>query len=305
MIILFVIVSVVAINLFGSDNVLTPMPNEVDFGSYWFQGQAEITRFSLEQVRYGEIHNGDAVLIFVTEDFLPDKQIKYEYGNPPADLEKVLKLNFTRKFSTGIYPYSIMTSIFTPLDIENKNTLKVTSSVQEWCGHTFMQLNYRDKKYKGMLHSYFQNEGDQEFQLADAVLEDEIWAKIRLNPQLLPTGGISIIPGLQYQRLLHTKPEVAKAIAFLETISDPSISENELFIYRVIYQNLPRSLEIKFEQDFPYEIVAWEEKNLSSKDPGDGLITRAVKTHLIQIDYWNKNSVEDKVLLRELGLNDF
>ena len=38
------------------------------FNAYWYTGLAEITSYSLEQARYGEIHKGSAVLIFVSEE---------------------------------------------------------------------------------------------------------------------------------------------------------------------------------------------------------------------------------------------
>ncbi len=40
------------------------------FNSYWYKGTAEITSYQLSQVRYGEVHKGTAVHIFVTENFL-------------------------------------------------------------------------------------------------------------------------------------------------------------------------------------------------------------------------------------------
>ena len=39
------------------------------FKEYWYQGKAEITSYDLEQARYGELHKGHAVLVFVTEEF--------------------------------------------------------------------------------------------------------------------------------------------------------------------------------------------------------------------------------------------
>ena len=33
------------------------------FGRYWYQGKAELTRYELNQARYGELHTGEAVLI--------------------------------------------------------------------------------------------------------------------------------------------------------------------------------------------------------------------------------------------------
>ena len=268
---------------------------ENDFGSYWYQGKAELSRYDLHQVRYGQIHNGDAVLIFVTEDFLPEKQVKYEYGPAPDNLAKVLKLNFTRKFYTGIYPYSMMSSVFTPLN--ESRTFKVTTTVQEWCGHTFLQLNARKDKYHGRLYSYFQGEGDSEFELDNVILEDEVWTKLRLNPGNLPIGEIKIIPGTQYQRLLHIEPAVHQAVTTMNSM------KNGHSEYRIEYSSLKRSLIIRFDSEFPHQISEWEEIHEPVLGQGNMMITRATRTNSILLDYWNKNRIEDKVLLDQLGLN--
>ncbi|MGB2232526.1 MAG: septum formation inhibitor Maf, partial [Flavobacteriaceae bacterium] len=76
------------------------------FKKYWFAGAAEISSYTLTQSRYGELRSGDAVLIYVTEDFLPNTQVKA--NNSGENTIKVLKLNATKNFKTGIYPYSIM-----------------------------------------------------------------------------------------------------------------------------------------------------------------------------------------------------
>ncbi|MGB3364388.1 MAG: hypothetical protein WBB48_06385, partial [Thermodesulfobacteriota bacterium] len=114
-----------------------------EFKAYWYDGKAEITSYKLEQARYGELHEGYAVMVFVTEDFSKTKQVKLDNPqNANGDDVKVLKLNRIKKFDTGIYRYSMMDSVFTPVYIgEHPNTLKITSSSQEWCGNTFTQLN--------------------------------------------------------------------------------------------------------------------------------------------------------------------
>ena len=40
-----------------------------DFWKHWGDGKAELDRYALTQPRYGELRQGTAVLIFVTEDF--------------------------------------------------------------------------------------------------------------------------------------------------------------------------------------------------------------------------------------------
>jgi len=265
------------------------------FNGYWYNGEAELTRYQLQQVRYGDVHEGDAVLIFVTEDFLPEKQVKLDNGSSSEKPIKILKLNLTKKFYTGIYPYSMMSSVFTPLKTEK--ALKVTTSVQEWCGHTFMQLNARNGQYDGSLYSYFQNEGDQTFSLKNVMLEDEIWTKIRLNPAALPTGTVDIIPASQYQRLAHIAPQVATAEADVRSVSD-NISE-----YRVIYTDIKRSLNIRFESIFPHRILGWEESHQPVFGGAKVMTTKAKRTHSIMLDYWNRNGIDDRSLLSKLGLN--
>jgi hypothetical protein len=264
---------------------------------YWYSGEAELTRYKLEQARYGEIHEGDAVMIFVTEDFRTDQQVKYE-GGPKGNVTSVLKLNNTKRFWTGIYPYSLITSSFSPVD--GQPALKVSTSAQEWCGHSYSQLNLRKGQYEGLLHSYFQAEGDQEFSLEAALLEDEVWSMIRMRPQDLPTGAISLIPGTQYLRLKHKEFQVEKATVSLISIKDPELSDAPLTKYRIEYEAFSRVLEITFETAFPYTIVAWEEQQADPGKPGM-LTTRATRTHSVKSPYWGQNSLADSVMRQRLG----
>jgi hypothetical protein len=105
----------------------------VGFNDYWYQGKAEITAYAVEQERYGEIRKAEQVNIFVTEDFSARKQVKLDDpAAAGADRVPVLKLNTVRRYHTGIYDYSMMQSVFTP--VSGDKTLKTTCSVQDWCG---------------------------------------------------------------------------------------------------------------------------------------------------------------------------
>nr|MBC8554458.1 hypothetical protein [Candidatus Brocadiales bacterium] len=124
--------------------VALSLPDESDFHSYWYNYGAEITRFELEQNRYGEIHSGHANLIYVTEPFLPDIHVKSDYESSRKKSIPVLKLNLIKRFNTGIYDYSMMKSVFTPIPTEGQQyskTLKVSTTRQDWCGHVYLQYN--------------------------------------------------------------------------------------------------------------------------------------------------------------------
>lgn len=265
-----------------------------EFKNYWYSGNAELTSYDLKQVRYGEVHKGEAVLIFVTEDFWEDKQVKYEFGEKSKNVVPILKLNFDRKFNTGVYPYSILTSVFTP--INEAKTLKITSSSQEWCGHTFLQLNLKDDSYETQLFSYFQAEGDKKSKIKSVLLEDEIWTKIRLNPNSLPIGELEIIPGTTFSRLKHQTLKPKKAIA--------KLNENQnTKTYEINYNDVKRSLKITFGKTFPFEILSWEESHLSGFGNPKLLTTKATKKKTIKLDYWSKNSVSDSTFRKTLELS--
>ena len=287
----------------SSGEIQTKLKREPDrFADYWYQGKAELSRFRLKQARYGELHEGDAVLIYVTEDFLRDIQVKKEFGDGPADT--VLKLNATRKFNTGIYPYSLMTSVFTKIDFQQPSTPKVSFSSQEWCGHIYSQMNLREGKYHTELHSYFQKEADRSFELPKAWLEDEIWTLIRIAPEKLPLGALEVIPSLQFSRLLHQEPLPLAANATLSEKKDRRFSKERLLVYKLAYEKPDRTLEIFFERQQPFRILGWLDRHQSGfGDRAQTLTTVAVRTHLMMIDYWNKNRVADKKLRKELGLD--
>src|SRR5690606_5336361 len=228
--------------------------DEVDFeqcGTYWFQGKAEISSFDLTQYRYGQAREGEAVLIFVTEDFSQKKQVKLD--DPEAagnDAVKVLKLNKTKNFVTGIYPYHMMLSVFTPV-FDPESALKLTASSQEWCGQTFTQLNKDAQQYKEQTFSYFETEGDQTFKL-NAMPEADVWNLIRINPKQIPLGNDDMIPGLMYQRLTHQSFEVQQADI---SITETGDNFQEL---TVAYAHGKRILKVRFYNYFPYEITGWE-----------------------------------------------
>lgn len=265
------------------------------FKSYWYAGKAELSSFELTQSRYGENHKGKAMLIFVTEDFSKKKQVKLDDPSRAGnDKTSVLKLNFTKNFVTGIYPYSMMLSVFSPVSRNQQpHSLKVTMSSQEWCGNVFSQINLVRNKYTYVGHSYFETEGDEIISLQNVLLEDELWNIIRLDPENLPTGEVKIIPGFFFSRLRHTHLKVLRS----------TISNNEHDGEMTCTVNLPeqeRTLVIRYQKKFPHKILGWAE---SFTERGKKLQTTAVLDKTIIVDYWTKNKNEFQYLRDSLGLS--
>lgn len=284
----------------------TPATTEnTDFSRYWFGGKAEINSYRLEQAQYGALNPGKAVLIFVTEDFRTDTQVKSESDKSRDKSVPVLKTNMVKKFVTGIYDYSLFTSVFTPIPPRSgqptlfPNTLKVSTSAQEWCGHSYMQLNFRQNGYTISGRSYFEEEVAEDYRVDKVMLEDELWNRIRLAPNQLPTGKTALIPGTQSARLRHQRLNPIQADITKEAYTGTTFTGDSLQAYTVDYKEDKRKLLIVFENKFPYRIVGWEETYASK---GKLLTSKAVLQQTIQTDYWNRNSPADTVLRKSLNI---
>lgn len=275
-----------------------PTPSRQQWADYWNQGKAELTHYSLQQARYGKMHEGRAVLVFVTEPFSRKKQVKLDtVVGAGDDAVEVLKLNHTRKFNTGIYPYSTMLSVFTPSVDGGKPAYKSTTSIQEWCGHVFMQLNRRGEQYTGIALSYFESEGDKSLSVyPGTLLEDDMWNLARINPQRLPVGDVQMLPGTLYVNLLHVPVEAQTAKATLTHKGDH-------WFYEIRYPSLGRTLRIELEAAFPYRIVGWTEEVASGFGPGRRKLTTVAKREsTLMTAYWRQNRPEDRGLREKLGL---
>ncbi len=273
----------------------------VDLDPYWYQGKAEINRYVLEQNRYRDVHPGEAVLIFVTEDFRTDIQVKSE-GKNSGPAVSTLKLNAIRRFPTGLYDYSIMTSVFTPVEGDEKRTMKVSMSSQDWCGQSFMQLNLVKDQYEVQLRSYFESEGDQNFELGAAVLEDELFNRIRIQPDALPKGDFEILPSAFISRLMHLEYQAVAAKGQVKAYSGSEFEGENLLLYQVEMPSLKRNLKIVFENQSPYRIVGWLDSYPSAFD-GKIRSTKAVLDRSIQSAYWRENRLSDQEKRAELGLS--
>jgi hypothetical protein len=268
----------------------TYVPN--DFNAYWYAGKAEISSYTYQINRYDEARTGYAVLVFVTEPFSKSKQVKLDYPDRTSDDNiSVLKLNTLQRFETGIYDYSMMTSLFTPVDLKAyPHSLKWNTSVQDWCGQVFSQLNWRGgNKYSTEQYSYFEMEGDKAPTTEGVLLEDELFTRLRINPASLPTEKVKVIPNLTYTRIRHKPIDgLAAQISFKDMGNGTKTC--------LLNYETKRRLEILFEANFPYKILGFVEFE------GDKEMSRASLKKTILSDYWAKHDNKHAYLRDELGL---
>lgn len=276
------------------------------FQAYWNAGKAELARYELKQVRYGQVHPGEMIVITVTEPFRTDRQVKAESAEGLRHAVNVLKVQQMRRFATGIYDYALTTTSFRPFESQPAAVLKVTGSAVDWCGHAWLQLNRRKNSFAVESRSYFETPGDTEYRVSAVLSEDEIWQLIRANPSGLPVGQITVLPSLVSARLRHRATQAEAARAYLKR-SD-SLRQTEYSLLYAPGQSDERQVVFVFETEFPHRILEYRELYsdvIGSGGKTDKLTTVARLKKTILSPYWQQHDPVHKKERKELGVRGF
>jgi hypothetical protein len=279
-----------------------PRPGERAFERTWHSGVAEIATYAGQIRRYGELRPLHTILVHVSEPFRTDLHVKAESGRGPTTT--VLKLNRIDRFVTGIYDYSMMQSVFTPYDSDGaRPTLKTTTSVQDWCGHTWLQTDRRDGEIAVVGHSYFEREGEERRSLPDdgaLLLEDGVWTRIRIDPAGLPTGEVAVVPSTFHARLRHEPLAPRTATARWQPVAREDGGDAPEIAYELDFGD--RVLTIRIERAWPCVIRSWSE---IARGP-DGREVALSEGRLVARErqpYWQQNGADQIDRRPPLGLH--
>ena len=275
-----------------------------DFYQHWGDGRAEISSYRITQPRYGEPREGYGVLIFVTEEINRKTFIKVESPTPKKERVYVLKLNNVLKFTTGIYDYSVMTSVFSAVEglklPEPFELCKITLSSQEWCGHVFDRVEARGEKLKGHLDSYFESEGWHPYELEKPERfesEDHLLIRIReLKGAVMDNGEemeIELLPSLWSFRLAHRPHALVKAKLRKGTVEKVEVSgkSHEAVRWKWGWDGFEKTVWV--EQAYPHRILRWED---STGGSGELMMT-------VREPYWQMKGSADDQMRQKLGIS--
>jgi len=279
------------------------------FGELWYDGQAELIGYDLQYPRYGQIREGTAVTIFVAERFNPKQMVKTDDPGGGDDFG-VMKLNLVEDFPTGVYDYNMMTSTFVGIEPSGGRaageTAKVSFSAQEWCGHAYHQLVFRDNKVNEVWHSYFEGEADGERELnarEDGLPEDALfhWARGMARPIVEPgeRKEMMVLRSLAVSRLKHTdvvwEPAVLSRSATTQQVTVPA---GEFEVRRAAVEvgegQAKRTWFFYVEEAFSHRIIRWTRS--------DGIDARMIKS--ARMKYWQMNRKGQEAALKEIGLKE-
>ena len=269
----------------------------VDFYAHWGDGKAEISSYEVVQPRYGELRPGYGVMIFVTESLHRQTFIKVDSPTPEADQFYALKLNHILKFATGIYDYSVMTSVFSqvaggrhPFALR-----RISFSAQEWCGQVFDEALFSAGQINGQISSYFASEGRGTYQLKQPehfASEDHLLIRIReLQGPFMALGEVrevEVLPSFWQLRQAHQPHAVVSGRIHkaAETAAGALASVRwDLHIGQ-------RQRTLWTEKTYPHRILRWEDST-----GGRGELMRTIR-----VPYWELQANADEVYRRELGI---
>jgi hypothetical protein len=285
--------------LFGAGRAMAD-----DFWKHWGDGKAEVSGYALTEPRYGHLRNGSLVLIYVTENFSDSLRVKADPGrHPKSDIYPVLKLNVVRHFQTGIYDYSVMSSIFAKTESDGSDPfslVKTSFSAQEWCGNVYTQWLRYGARLLGVSHSYFDGEADRDLKLdipKGAVFEDALPILVRgLRGDYLRPGERRSVPFLSStirSRFDH-QPQTFNQ-AMIEREMEPVEFRSGLGVRRaIVYMVKEGPLETRYfvEEALPHHLLGW------TRSDGE----RATILGSKRLAYWEMNNPGGEKALKELGL---
>jgi hypothetical protein len=272
----------------------------------WSDGRAELDGYRLVQPRYGELHKGTAVLIFVKEDFSESARVKADPGvHPASDVFPVMKLNVVKHFQTGIYDYNLMTSAFVAFEPSRAHpenaVVKIAFSNQEWCGTVFEELLFDPRSIHQKRFSYFDKEADLEQTLANqegGLIVDALPLAVRQIAETRFESGASketmILPSLERTRLLHRRLEWKKGrIARSKEVKREAtpLGEIEVETWTIEVGDGDR-YEYDVEHAAPRRLIAWR-----GPDQETGQLLGSTR-----LKYWELHNNGDEKWLSQIGL---
>ena len=267
-----------------------------EFWDAWGDGRAEMSGYTGVVSRYGELRPAETVLIYVTEPHDRRTWIKDDDVEDAHRVE-VLKLNHSVRFLTGIYPYSLLTSVFAPVDAyatERFTPAKISFSAQEWCGHVFHAVWPGSNRFVSSRFSYFASEGDTTESIdtpPGALYEDALLIQLReLDGRF--NGGEAwqghLVPMLWRTRQAH---QAARAEPARITRTEGDRDGTAVTRFTIQQGDYRRTVDV--ERALPRRILGWT--------ASDGEEMRLLRT--ARLPYWELNGSGEERYREELGLS--
>ena len=273
----------------------------------WDDGRAEFTVYKGTISRYGEARALEARIIVVKEDMNLAQGVKSEAGPVAGKTRVVIKQNYSHDFQTGTYAYHQMCSAF--LDRATGAMQKLVMSSTEGCGITFVELipksvppaepapkgdtHPRPKPWTRISHSYWEDEGDRQEEIASISRDDPLlaldalplWLR-RLDLKSSQSFVIDLVPSQLGNRV---RP-LALVRSKIEVVGRADRHGLPVRVMGIRSDDGGRGFDqYWFDPAWPHPLVRFEGGN-------DPTVLERVKT--TRLAYWKETARDDERLLR-------
>ncbi len=269
------------------------------FWEHWGDGRAELSAYRLTLRRYGEPRQGELVHVTVTEPHDRRAWIKDDEAPEPHRVN-VLKLLSQATFQTGIYPYTVTTVVYAPVDRygdERFAPVKLVGSADEWCGTWQAVLWPGRERLRVLRLSYFAGEGEVRAERSvppGTLYEDALPIQLRELDGAFADGGEwegYLVPALWTSRARH-RPVAAVPASISRAAGERDGVPATRFTLR--YGERVRTFEV--ERDPPRRLLGWRTEEAGVE------VEEAAILGTDRLAYWDRNRPGDEALRGRLGL---
>ena len=266
-----------------------------EFWDHWGDGRAELSGYRVTLSRYGELREAQLSLIYVTEPHDRRTWIKDDDAEEPNRVE-VLKLIRSMQFMTGIYPYFVMGSTFSPVDAwggERFHPVRINLDMQEWCGSVTHRVFPGRERVRSIRLSYFEDEGEtrSELDIGEGTLyEDALLIQLRELDGPFHDGADWEGPLLRELWSLRTGHRAIQPVQARITRTDATRGGVPVTHFRLEAGAYWRTYDVEVVS--PRRVLGWE---TSTGETAEILQTE-------RLAYWGLNQPGDERYRKSLGL---
>ncbi len=263
-------------------------PTTMDQSDYWVNKATEVSTYTLSQSRYGQKREGYAVLTTSVDRLDSRTGLATEKDNEWG--VEVLKTSLVKQHTTGVMDNTISSSCYTPLDNGASSFAnKLVSSVHNWQSTWLTQFNLKGNRFSVQTFGHEKPLGDKSYELPAVFLLDEVFAIIRINPQLLPTGKFQAVPFLEQCYFNQLDADLEPFESLLNELPDEGVTEYILKSGKYIFK-------VVFQTEFPHQIESWTEFEVDQKGiPITSSVTRAKRLRTMELELEKRLNNKSKI----------
>ena len=220
----------------------------------WDDGFSEMCFYDATDTIYGTPRQYTRVHLMNRQWMDPLTGVKTDAETPGAI--HAFKLVIAEQIPTENYNYRYLTTVF--LRRSDLTPLKMTTSSQEWCGHTFKILRWAEGRLDVRSFSYFPGEGDRTFERPrDAVPFESLFIIAREAAATLRPQALEVLPSMRSNRQVVPDAAAATVVPSPETqrVATPL---GPLDVRRVRVESAQTTAWFDVEAAAPHRIVAFE-----------------------------------------------